>query len=60
MAPETAAERILDALRSGVRELILAEGGEAHAAQLRRADPDALFDLLAKSVSAGYARQFET
>jgi short-subunit dehydrogenase len=59
MAPEVAAERILDALRSNVRELILAEGGEAHAAQLRRVNPDALFDLLAKSVAAGYARQFE-
>ncbi len=57
MAPEDAARRILDALRAGERELLLAEGGEALAAQLRRADPNTLFDLMARLVADGYARQ---
>jgi short-subunit dehydrogenase len=57
MPPEIAAERILEALRSGKRELILAEGTEAAIAQLRRADPDALFDRMAQLVAAGYAKQ---
>lgn len=57
MAPEAAAVRILDALRAGERELILAEGGEAYGAQLRRSDPNALFDRMAALVAAGYAQQ---
>ena len=57
MAPEEAARRILDALRSDTRELILAEGMEAEIARLRRADPNALFDRMAGLVAAGYARQ---
>ena len=57
MAPEIAAGRILDALRNDVRELILAEGGEAAIAALRRADPKALFDQMARLVAAGYAKQ---
>lgn len=59
MAPEAAAAQILKALRAGERELLLAEGAEADAARLRRANPDALFDLLAKSVAQGYARQYD-
>lgn len=57
MAPDVAAARILDALKSGQRELILAEGMEAHVAQLRRSDPNALFDLMAKLMAQGYAKQ---
>jgi short-subunit dehydrogenase len=57
MEPDLAAERILTALRSGERELILAEGMEAEVARLRRADPDALFDLMANFMAAGYAQQ---
>lgn len=57
MDPDIAATRILDALRAGQRELILAEGMEAQIAQLRRSDPDALFDLMAQLVAGGYARQ---
>lgn len=55
--PDVAAARILDALRGGQRELILAEGMEAQIAQLRRSDPDALFNLMAQLVASGYARQ---
>ena len=42
MGPDLAAARILDALSTGQRELILAEGGELATAQLRRSDPEAL------------------
>lgn len=57
MAPEAAAARILDALRNGERELVLAEGREAEVVRLRRSDPDKLFDLAAKMIADGYARQ---
>ncbi|MBP6011197.1 MAG: SDR family NAD(P)-dependent oxidoreductase [Alphaproteobacteria bacterium] len=57
MDPMVAASRILDALKAGERELILAQGMEAEIARLRRADPNALFDLMAKMVAAGYAKQ---
>jgi dehydrogenase/reductase SDR family member 7B len=57
MAPDLAAGRIVDALRNGERELILAEGMEAEIARLRRADPNALFDLMTKLVAGGYAKQ---
>ncbi len=57
MAPDVAATRILDALRAGQRELILAEGMEAHVAQLRRSDPNALFDAMATLVASGYAQK---
>jgi dehydrogenase/reductase SDR family protein 7B len=57
MAPEAAAARILDALRSGERELVLAEGREAEVVRLRRSDPDKLFDLAAKMIADGYAQQ---
>jgi dehydrogenase/reductase SDR family member 7B len=57
MDPDVAAGRILDALRAGTRELILADGMEAQIAQMRRTNPDALFDLLAQMVAGGYAKQ---
>ncbi|HTR57280.1 MAG TPA: SDR family NAD(P)-dependent oxidoreductase [Casimicrobiaceae bacterium] len=57
MPPEEAARRILEALRNDVRELILADGMEAAIAQLRRADPNALFDRMAALVAQGYAKQ---
>lgn len=57
MDPMVAATRILDALKAGTRELILAEGMEAEIAKLRRANPDAAFDLMARMVAQGYAQQ---
>jgi len=60
MDPAAAAQRILSAVETGERELILAEGAEAEAARLRRADPNALFDLMANLVASGYAKRFET
>jgi len=55
MPPAEAAAAILAAVEAGTRELVLARGGEAHLAALRRSDPDALFDQLAAVVQGGYA-----
>ena len=60
MDPGEAARRILEAVQAGERELILAEGGESEIARLRRADPNALFDLMASLVAGGYAKRFGT
>ena len=57
MDPAIAAERILDALSNGKRELILADGPEAEIARLRRMEPDVLFDRMAALVASGYAQQ---
>jgi short-subunit dehydrogenase len=57
MAPELAAQRIVDALAAGQRELILAEGMELQGALLRRSNPDQAFDLMAQLVASGYAKQ---
>jgi len=57
--PAEATGRILDAVVSGERELVLAEGLEAEITRMRRAEPNALFDLMAKLVSSGYAKRFE-
>ena len=48
MDPAECARRILDGLAAGTREILVAEGGEAFAAQLRFSDPERLFDMLAK------------
>lgn len=58
LEPAEAARRILNAVQSGERELILAEGMEAELARLRRSEPNALFDLMASVVANGYARRF--
>ena len=57
MLPEVVASRILEAVGAHKRELILAEGMEAEIAQLRRRDPDALFDLMANMMAGGYAQR---
>jgi short-subunit dehydrogenase len=57
MDPKVVARKILDAVSAGERELILAEGMEAEIARMRRADPNALFDLMARLVAEGYAKQ---
>ncbi len=48
MDPDEVARQVLDGLRAGAREIIIAEGGEAAAAHLRAARPDTLFDALAR------------
>jgi dehydrogenase/reductase SDR family member 7B len=57
MDPAVAATRMLDALKAGERELILAEGMEAAIAKMRRTDPNALFDQMERMVAAGYAQR---
>jgi short-subunit dehydrogenase len=57
MPPDVAATRILDAVRAGTRELVLAEGMEAEIVKLRRSNPDALFDAMANMIAQGYAQR---
>jgi short-subunit dehydrogenase len=57
MDPAVAATRMLDALKAGERELILAEGMEGELAKMRRANPNALFDAMERMVAAGYAQR---
>jgi dehydrogenase/reductase SDR family member 7B len=59
MEPTEAARRIVDAVQSEERELILAEGMEAEIARMRRANPNTLFDLMANLVASGYAKRFD-
>ena len=56
MPPAESAEQILSAVEAGTRELILATGVEYDIAQLRRHNPDALFDLTSNMVREGYAQ----
>ncbi len=55
MSVDDAVTAIMDAVENETRELILATGAEAHIAQLRRSNPDAVFDMMAASVAQGYA-----
>ena len=48
MDPAEVARLILEAMKAGRRELIVAEGAELNAAQLRLADPERLWDGLAR------------
>lgn len=57
MPADVAAQRIVDALAAGQRELILAEGMELQGALLRRSNPDQLFDIMAQLVASGYAKK---
>ena len=59
LSPDFAAAQILAAVDAGTRELVVAEGAEAAIAQLRRSDPDALFDRMSAMVQAGYAQQMK-
>ena len=55
MSPSDSAKAILDAVIEGKRELILATGMELEIANLRRRDPDVLFDATSSMVREGYA-----
>jgi hypothetical protein len=48
MDPERAARIILDAVAAGRREIPVAEGMELAALELRKANPEALFEVVAK------------
>ena len=55
MLPNDSAVAIINAIKNGTRELILATGVEEHIAMLRRSDPEALFDETSSMVREGYA-----
>ncbi len=56
VSPAESAEAILSAIETGKRELVMATGFERDLAELRRKDPDALFDRLSGVMRAGYAQ----
>jgi dehydrogenase/reductase SDR family member 7B len=55
--PDVCAGMIWDAVASGKREIVIAEGMEAQIPLLRAQDPEKLFDLVEAMVAAGYARK---
>lgn len=57
LSPDFAAAQILAGVDAGTRELVVAEGAEAAIAQMRRSEPNALFDRMSAMVQAGYAAQ---
>lgn len=59
MAPDEASRSMLDAIAEGQREIIVAEGVEESAAEMRRA-PDELLDQVAALVAAGYMERLES
>ena len=59
LSPDFAAGKILDAVEAGTRELVVAGGAETAVAELRRSNPDALFDRMSAMVQAGYAQQMK-
>jgi dehydrogenase/reductase SDR family member 7B len=59
MPADVAAAAMIAAIADGTRELILAEGGEATVAAVRRSDPNKLFDMMAASMQSGYAEKMK-
>ncbi|HEU4748942.1 MAG TPA: SDR family NAD(P)-dependent oxidoreductase [Gemmatimonadaceae bacterium] len=57
LPPEEAARAILEAVEQGKRELVLATGMEREIVELRRTDPEALFERMSAMVREGYAKR---
>ncbi len=57
MSTAEAADRILAAIDAKQREFVLAGDMEAGLVTLRRANPDALFDMVEQFMAGGYAQQ---
>ena len=55
IAPEEAAQQIIEAVLANKSELLIARGMEAEIVALRRSDPEALFARMSAMVTAGYA-----
>lgn len=55
--PDEVARIIWDAVASGKREIVIAEGMEASIPALRASDPEKLFDMVEAMVAAGYAQK---
>lgn len=56
--PEEFAQRMVDAVAAGEREIIIAQGIEQQLGEMRRV-PDQLLDQIAATVAAGYMEQME-
>ena len=55
--PADVAKRIIDASEAGEREIIVAEGMERNIVDLRRSEPEKLFEMMAAMVAEGYAQK---
>lgn len=55
--PDTVASRIWEAVATGKREIVIAEGMEANIPVLRAQDPERLFDMVEAMVADGYAQK---
>jgi short-subunit dehydrogenase len=55
--PNEVASRIWEAVRTGKREIVIAEGIEANIPVLRAQDPEKLFDMVEAMVADGYAKK---
>jgi dehydrogenase/reductase SDR family protein 7B len=55
--PDHAARLIWDAVASGTREMVIAEGMEANIPVMRAQDPERLFDMVEAMVANGYAQK---
>ena len=55
--PNDVARMIWDAVDTGTREIVIAEGMEANIPLLRAQDPEKLFDMVEAMVAAGYAQK---
>lgn len=58
ITPEEAAQRMIDALATGEREIVIATGVQLDLCNARRT-PDAIFDQVAALVASGYMEQIE-
>jgi dehydrogenase/reductase SDR family member 7B len=59
MDPLLAAQRMLNAVERGDREVIIARGFERAITRMRRLSPNKLFDLMSKIVADGYAQRMK-
>ena len=59
LEPAEVADRILDALREGEREIVIADGMEAGLPGMRAESPDQVFDLMDRMVREGYAKRMD-
>ena len=55
--PDEVARRIWDAVATGTREMVIADGMEANIPMLRASDPEKLFDMMEAMVASGYAQK---
>ena len=55
--PDQVARLIWDAVATGRREMVIADGMEANIPMLRASDPEKLFDMMEAMVASGYAQK---